>query len=77
MPEYHREGIGRALFEAFRQYAGAHGYSFLQVKTVQEGCYAAYDKTNAFYRSVGFRELECFPTLWDVKNPCQIYIMAI
>lgn len=77
LPEFHRQGVGRALFEAFRQYAREHGYAFLQVKTVREGCHAAYDKTNAFYRSLGFRELECFPILWDERNPCQIYVMAI
>lgn len=77
LPQYHRQGIGRALFEAFRRYAGERGYAFLQVKTVREGCYEEYDRTNAFYRSVGFRELECFPTLWDEWNPCQVFVMAV
>ena len=53
------------------------GYSFIQVKTVQMGRYAIYDATNHFYLSLGFKELEVFPTLWDECNPCQIYIMAI
>lgn len=74
MPSMHRLGIGRQLFEAFRTYAALHGYSFLQVKTVQEGHYAEYDRTNAFYRSLGFCELECFPTLWDERNPCQVFV---
>lgn len=77
LPQYHRQGIGRALFDAFRQYARTAGYTFLQVKTVREGCYASYDRTNAFYKSLGFQELECFPTLWDQENPCQIYIMTV
>lgn len=77
LPAYHRRGIGRALFDAFRRYAGEEGYVFLQVKTVREGCYANYDRTNAFYRSLGFRELECFPTLWDEENPCQIYVRNV
>ena len=77
LPEYHRRGIGRALFDAFRRYAKEKGYVFLQVKTVREGRYACYDRTNAFYRSLGFRELECFPTLWDEANPCQIYVMNV
>ena len=77
LPAYHRQGIGRALFAAFQQYAREKGYAFLQVKTVQEGRYASYDQTNAFYRSLGFRELECFPTLWDRQNPCQIYIRNV
>ncbi len=77
LPEFHRQGVGRALFEAFRQYARERGYAFLQVKTVREGCYDVYDQTNAFYKRLGFRELECFPTLWDEKNPCQIYVMSV
>lgn len=75
--EYHRKGIGRMLFEQARQEAVRLGYSFIQVKTVQMGKYNIYDDTNRFYLSLGFKELEVFPTLWDECNPCQIYIMAI
>lgn len=77
LPEWHRKGVGRSLFEALRKYAGEKGYSFLQVKTVQEGHYPEYDRTNQFYKGVGFQELECFPTLWGEKNPCQIFVMAL
>ena len=73
----HRRGIGRALFRAARQAAAERGYSFLQVKTVQMGRYEAYDRTNRFYLSLGFKELEVFPTLWDERNPCQIYVMSL
>lgn len=75
--EHHRKGCGRALFAAARDEAAAAGYSFLQVKTVQMGRYKEYDDTNRFYQSLGFKELEVFPTLWDEWNPCQIYVMAI
>ena len=57
--------------------AAERGYSFLQVKTVQEGHYSEYDATNSFYRSVGFKEFELFPTLWDENNPCMIYVMSL
>lgn len=75
--EYHRMGIGRKLFEKAKSEAKRQGYSFLQVKTVRMGEYDIYDNTNRFYLSLGFKELEVFPTLWDECNPCQIYIMAI
>lgn len=52
-------------------------YSFMQVKTVQMGRYDIYDDTNRFYRSLGFKEFEIFPTLWDEHNPCQIYVMSL
>ena len=75
--QYHRTGNGSALFQAAYEYAKAHGYSFLQVKTVQMGHYEEYDKTNLFYQSLGFQEFEVFPTLWDKQNPCQVDVMAI
>ena len=44
----------------------------MQVKTVQMGRYEDYDRTNRFYLSLGFKEFEVFPLLWDEWNPCQI-----
>lgn len=75
--EFHRQGIGRELFAAAKKCAAGEGYSFLQVKTVQMGHYKEYDDTNRFYISLGFKELEVFPTLWDEWNPCQIYVMSL
>ena len=77
LPAYHRSGSGRALYNTLEAYAKQHGYSFVQVKTVRKGVWESYDRTNEFYIAMGFRELECFPTFWDEKNPCQIYIKAI
>ncbi len=77
LPEYHRKGIGTKLFEAAKQIAVEKGCSFLQVKTVQMGRYEEYDRTNRFYLSLGFKEFEVFPTLWDECNPCQIYVMSL
>ena len=76
LKQYHRQGIGRKLFMEAKNEAKRLGYSFVQVKTVQMGRYDIYDDTNRFYLSLGFKELEVFPTLWDECNPCQIYIMA-
>lgn len=76
-PQYHCFGVGKRLLSELRDYAREHGYRFLQVKTVQTGHYAEYDRTNAFYQAMGFEELECFPDLWDPWNPCQVYIMQI
>lgn len=77
LKEYHRHGIGKELFLNAKKYASQNGYSFLQVKTVQMGYYEEYDNTNRFYLSLGFKEFEVFPTLWDEWNPCQIYIMSL
>lgn len=75
--EAQRAGIGTALLESAKAMAREQDCSFLQVKTVQMGKYEVYDRTNRFYQSVGFREFEVFPTLWDEGNPCQIYVMAL
>ena len=77
LEEYHRKGVGTKLFEAAKELAAGQGYSFIQVKTVQMGRYSEYDDTNRFYRSLGFKEFEVIPTLWDERNPCQIYVMYI
>lgn len=74
---HHRTGLGRQLYEVFEAFARNQGYSFVQVKTVRNGCYPEYDRTNRFYLAMGFRELECFPTLWDEWNPCQVYVKSI
>lgn len=77
LKEYHRKGIGKELFNRAKMAAKEMGYSFMQVKTVQMGKYEEYDQTNLFYMSLGFKDLEVFPTLWDERNPCQIYVMAL
>lgn len=75
--KYHRMGIGTKLNDAYEKLAKKLGYTYSQVKTVQSGHYKEYDITNNFYKSVGYKELEVFPTLWDEWNPCQIYIKYI
>lgn len=75
--EFHRNGIGKELFNHAKKVASEKGYSFIQVKTVQMGKYEEYDRTNKFYLSFGFKEFEVFPTLWDECNPCQIYVMSL
>lgn len=77
LKEYHRHGIGKDLVVRAKEIAAQKGYSFMQVKTVKMGMYSDYDRTNRFYLGVGFKEFEVFPTLWDEKNPCQIYVMSL
>ena len=77
LKEYHRRGTGRRLVEKAKEAARARGYEFMQVKTVKMGVYDDYDRTNLFYISCGFKELEVFPLLWDERNPCQVYVMSL
>ena len=77
LKEYHRNGFGRQLVERAKEVAKFQDYEFMQVKTVKMGMYEDYDRTNLFYISCGFKELEVFPLLWDEANPCQIYVMYL
>lgn len=75
--EYHRKGLGRALFEEARKTAAEKGYLFMQVKTVKMGVYEDYDATNRFYQALGFKEFEVMNELWGEENPCQVYVMSL
>lgn len=77
LKEFHRHGVGRELVTCAKEKAAKDGFSFIQVKTVQMGRYDQYDNTNKFYISLGFKEFEVFPKLWDERNPCQVYVMAL
>ena len=70
---YQGRGIGSQLLAAFESEARKN-VDYLQVKTVAEGSNKDYDRTNVFYRSLGFKKLEIFPQLWGPQNPCQILI---
>ncbi|MCI6603260.1 MAG: GNAT family N-acetyltransferase [Clostridiales bacterium] len=72
--KFHRMGVGSMLNEAYEAIARKLGYTYSQVKTVQFGHYKEYDISNNFYIAMGYKELECFPTLWDEWNPCQIFV---
>ena len=66
-------GIGSQLLANLESEAGKQ-VDYLQVKTVAEGSNKDYNRTNVFYRSLGFKKLEIFPQLWGPQNPCQILI---
>lgn len=74
--EYHGIGIGTKLQHEAEEFA-KEKYEFMQVKTVDEGHYTEYNQTVAFYKSVGFKKMEVFPTLWDEWNPCLILIKKL
>ena len=73
---YQGRGIGSQLLATLESEARKK-VDYLQVKTVAEGSNKDYDRTNVFYRSLGFKKLEIFPQLWGPQNPCQILIKKI
>jgi len=78
LPDYHRQGIGRALTLAAEAHLRASGVRFLQVKTLSDAHPdEGYKKTRAFYFSMGFVLLEAFPDLWGPHNPCWQLIKSL
>lgn len=73
---FHRHGYGQALLNHVVNDLDA-SYSFLQVKTVDEGHYKEYDQTIQFYEAMGFKRLEVFPNLWDEWNPCLLLVKSL
>ncbi len=71
LPEYHRQGIGRALVSTLELHLLNRGVGYLQVKTLDESAESeAYKRTRRFYDAMGFVPLEMWPTFWDPGNPC-------
>lgn len=78
LPEYHKRGIGRTLFDKVYSWAKDRGYEYLQVKTLDESHPDVhYAGTRNYYLSMGFRPLECLPELWGKENPCLIMVQYI
>lgn len=70
-PDHHRRGVGRRLVEAAIEACRAADVSFLLVKTLADTHLSPeYAQTRAFYRRMGFGQLQLFPDLWGPRNPC-------
>lgn len=76
LKEFHRYGLGTRIFNTAMKDLNDN-YTFIQVKTVAPGYYPEYDKTNDFYKSLGFKKLEVIPEIWNEENPCLILIKYI
>ena len=50
---------------------------YLQVKTVAEGSNKDYDRTNDFYRGLGFKKLEIFLQLWNPHLFSECYTVSV
>jgi ribosomal protein S18 acetylase RimI-like enzyme len=78
LPEYHHQGIGRALVQQAETYLRNIGVEYLQVKTLADTHPDLfYARTRAFYVALGFRPLEVLPMLWNLENPCLIMVKAL
>lgn len=73
LPEYHRNGIGKALYNTAETYLIQNGCKYVIVKTLSDTVsYEPYARTRKFYKSVGFEPLITLTEMWDEENPCLI-----
>ncbi|HEY8390745.1 MAG TPA: GNAT family N-acetyltransferase [Clostridia bacterium] len=78
LEDYRRQGIGRALMNKCLEYCEQNNIEYLQVKTLDSSFPDYYFKiTRDFYTAMGFKPLECIPSLWDEESPCLIMIMHV
>ncbi|NEU74583.1 GNAT family N-acetyltransferase [Hassallia byssoidea VB512170] len=77
-PEYHRQGIGRALVRRVESIIRQQSIEYWQVKTLASSHPDIfYAQTRAFYFSMGFRPLEVFTQLWGEANPCMLMVKRL
>lgn len=77
-PIFHRQGIGKMLFQYAYEWCQNNKIEYLQVKTLDDSSDdPSYAKTRKFYYSMGFRPIECFKTLWDEWNPCLVMMQKV
>lgn len=71
-------GVGRALHQFGESWLVGRNARLLQVKTVGSiHPSVEYAATRAFYRAVGYRELEVFPELWGPGLPVLQLVKAL
>jgi ribosomal protein S18 acetylase RimI-like enzyme len=74
----HRQGVGRQLVEHIESDLRADGVRLLQVKTFgPSGISEEYERTRAFYASIGFMALEERTDIWGPDNPCLISVKPL
>ena len=77
-PQFHRQGVGRAMIDHAETTLKDNHVEFLQVKTLSsQHPDPYYARTRQFYEALGFRPVEEFPTLWGESNPCLMLIKSL
>lgn len=78
LPEYRRQGVGKALWRAVEAYLRRNGCRYAMVETLSDVVpNEAYRQTRQFYRSVGFEPLVTLTEMWSESCPCLIMLKAL
>jgi ribosomal protein S18 acetylase RimI-like enzyme len=76
--DLHRHGIGRLLVTRVEADLRARGVTMLHVKTRGASRPSPeYQRTRAFYESIGFVPLEERSDIWGPENPCLIMVKPL
>lgn len=78
LPEFQRQGIGKALYRIAENFLIENNYKYVIVKTLSDAVnFEPYEKTRNFYKSVGFDSLITLTEMWNEENPCLIMIKSL
>jgi ribosomal protein S18 acetylase RimI-like enzyme len=78
LPEFHRQGYGRALINKTEEFAKEHGRRYLTVKSYPERAPSKpYYGTLCFYKAVGFEIVEEFEDFWGPGRACLYLVKPI
>jgi N-acetylglutamate synthase-like GNAT family acetyltransferase len=76
--DLHRRGIGRRIVEHVARDLVAGGVRLLHLKTFGPSIpNEPYERTRAFYESMGFVPMEERVDIWDASNPCLFLVKCI
>jgi GNAT superfamily N-acetyltransferase len=77
-PEFHRQGVGRALLSHLEIEAAARGGLWLHVKTLAPSHPDPfYARTRKFYEAMGFAPLFESETQWGPENPALVLVKRL
>lgn len=77
-PAYHRQGVGSALLGELRLLIHSYGLNRLRVWTLSETVdYEPYERTRAFYRSMGFKLWRHVPRYCMDGSDMEVYELAL
>lgn len=78
LPEYHHNGVGKAIYSEVERFFVQNGCKYIIVKTLSDMVnFEPYARTRMFYESIGFDSLITLTEMWDENNPCLIMFKSL
>ena len=75
---FHRQGLGRRMFQHVEEHLAAEKVRYFTVKTLGPShADGYYGTTRLFYEAIGFAPLEEFPLVWGEGTPCLLMVKTL